>query len=92
MRVLAHAYGHRVDGRIPLESKDALRSRLARSPDLLDALCYPVGTKDDGRVRPRRRLAHPRLPGLSVTPRGPWTLFRDRLTGLEAHGSPSARS
>lgn len=45
---LAHTYSHRADGRILLESKDSLRSRLGRSPDLFDALCYAVGTEADG--------------------------------------------
>jgi len=40
--VLAHQYVHRPDGKIILESKDELRSRLGRSPDLFDALAMAL--------------------------------------------------
>lgn len=41
--ILAHQYVHRPDGRIILESKDEMRSRLGRSPDLFDALVMAFG-------------------------------------------------
>ncbi len=45
--ILAHNYVHRGDGKIILEEKAALRSRLGRSPDLFDALVMALdGARD----------------------------------------------
>jgi hypothetical protein len=52
--LLAHQYVHRPDGRIILESKAELRSRLGRSPDHFDALAMALG--------------HPRESFVSVSP------------------------
>jgi hypothetical protein len=44
--VLAVQYVHRPDGKIILEAKDELRSRLGRSPDLFDALAMALSGVD----------------------------------------------
>ena len=50
--ILAHQYFHRpADGRIILEGKDELRSRLGRSPDLFDALAMAFGSVGESFAR-----------------------------------------